>query len=458
MTAFDETIQTLLQSDIPTGFKQFGSELDAEYIEQALTKTGTASIRKRKIPAQLVVWLVIGMALFRDRCVQEVVSHLGLVFTHNPECGPSHRKVAPSAIPQARYRLGAEPMKHIFMETGRNWARPAAQQIQWRGLSLYGADGTTLRIPDTEGNRKEFGAPSSRRGQAGYPQVRLVVLMALRSHLIATAAFGPYRGKKTGELSLARELWQDLPDNCLCILDKLFLSYADLYQVSGQKQGNRHWLVPAKSNLKWKTVRRLGKNDELIQVVFSAKARSENSDLPESMIVRAIRYQIKGFRPRTLLTTLLDPQKYPADEITALYHERWELELGYDEIKTHMLEREEALRSQKPEGVKQEIWGILLAYNLVRRKMLDVAQTFDLEPNRISFRHSLQLIRVFCLVEAWIAPPTKLARRLEELGEMVSCLLVLPERRPKRSYERSVKIKMSKYKRNTGNHAPNPTQ
>jgi hypothetical protein len=94
----------------------------------------------------------------------------------------------------------------------------------------------------------------------------------------------------------------------------------------------------------------------------------------------------------------------------------------------------------------------LLAYNLVRCKMLDVARSFDLEPNRISFRHSLQLIRVFCLVEAWIAPPTKLPRRLEELGEMLSALLVLPERRSERKYERSVKIKMSKYKRNIGRH------
>lgn len=320
MTAFNEAIQTLLQSDIPTSFKQFGTDLDAKYVEQALDETGTASIRRRKIPAQLVVWLVIGMALFRDRCIQEVVSHLGLVFTNHPEREQSCCKVAPSAIPQARYRLGAEPMKHIFMQTGRAWAQPAAEQMKWRGLSLYGADGTTLRIPDTEENRTEFGAPSSRRGQAGYPQVRLVALMALRSHLMATAAFGPYRGKKTGELSLARQLWQDVPDNSLCILDKLFLSYADLYQVSGKDGGNRHWIVPAKSNLKWKKVRRLGKNDELVQVQLSAKARRENPELPEWMVVRAIRYQIKGFRPRTLLTTLLDPQAYPADEITALYH------------------------------------------------------------------------------------------------------------------------------------------
>lgn len=453
MTTFREAIGTLLQADIPTSFKQFGAELDVEYVHRALSETGTASVRRRKMPAQLVVWLVIGMALFRDRCIQEIVSHLGLVFTGQKEPEPMVRQIAPSAIPQARYRLGAEPMKKIFIDTGRNWAREAAEQMQWRGLGLYGVDGTTLKVADTKENRERFGAPSSRRAQAGYPQVRLVALMSLRAHLLATAAFGPYRGKQTGELSLARQLWEEVPEDSLCMLDKLFLSYADLYELSGQPGRNRHWTVPAKANLKSKRIRRLGKDDALVEVQLSATARANNPELPQSMVVRAIRYRRKGFRPRTLLTTLLDAEAYPADEIVALYHERWELELGYDEIKTHMLEREEALRSKKPEGVEQEIWGILLAYNLVRCKMLEVARNFDLEPNRISFRHSLQLIRVFCLVEAWTAPPTKLPRRLEELAEMVSSLLVLPERRPERRYERSVKIKMSNFKRNTGRHA-----
>jgi hypothetical protein len=450
MPTFREAIDTLLQADIPTSFKQFGNELDADFVQRALSETGVASVRRRKFPAEMVVWLVIGMALFRDRCIQEIVSHLGLVFGGRKESDSACRRIAPSAIPQARYRLGAKPLERIFKETGRSWAREAAEQMQWKGLGLYGVDGTTLRIADTKENRERFGAPSSRRAGSGYPQVRLVALMSLRAHLLATAAFGPYCGKQTGELSLARQLWDEVADNSLCVLDKLFLSYADLYTLSGQPGRNRHWIVPAKTNLKSKRVRRLGKDDALVEVQLHATVRRDNPDLPESMVVRAIRYRLKGFRPRTLFTTLLDAEEYPADEIVALYHERWELELGYDEIKTHMLEREEALRSKKPEGVEQEIWGILLAYNLVRCKMLEVSRAFDLEPNRISFRHSLQLIRVFCLVEAWTAPPTKLPRRLEELAEMVSSLLVLPERRPERRYERAVKIKMSNYKRNTG--------
>ena len=149
---------------------------------------------------------------------------------------------------------------------------------------------------------------------------------------------------------------------------------------------------------------------------------------------------------------MVDVDAYPAQEIVALYHERWELELGYDEIKTHMLERQEALRSKKPQGVRQEIWGILLAYNLVRRKMLDIAEEAGLPPTRVSFRHTLQLIRVFCLVEAWTTAPGNLPKRLEGFHEMMG-LLILPERRTERRYKRHVKIKMSSYKRNPGRPA-----
>jgi hypothetical protein len=183
--------------------------------------------------------------------------------------------------------------------------------------------------------------------------------MALRSHLMAAAAIGPCRGKQTGELSLARELWSQVPENSLTVLDKLFLSHADLYELvcggSIVPSGNRHWLVRAKSNTKWTTVQRLGPGDELVEIKPTSQARKANADLPETLVVRAIKYQIKGFQPQWLLTSLVDAEAYPAKELAALYHERWELELSYDEVKTHMLEREEALRSKSGESCLRTI-------------------------------------------------------------------------------------------------------
>lgn len=453
---FAESIDEILNADIPTSFQQFATVLDARWVEDALKETGTASVRRRKLPAPLVVWLVIGMALFRDRSIQEVVSHLGLVLSGQKNSrGLNSKTIAPSAIPQQRSKVGEAPIRLIFEQTAKAWAVPAAEadQHRWRGLALYGIDGTTLRIPDTEKNREAFSLPGTGRAQSGYPQVRLVALMALRSHLMSGAAFGPCRGKKTGEHTLAQKLWPQVPDQSLVILDRGLLDYGVFYRLShdaeGQITGRKHWLVRGKKNLRWKTIRMLGPGDELVELSISKQARKKDPTLPKKMVARVIRYQVRGYRPQTLLTSMIDVDAYPAKEIVALYHERWELELGYDEIKTHMLERQEALRSKKPEGVRQEIWGILLAYNLVRRKMLDIAEEAGLPPTRVSFRHALQLIRVFCLVEAWTTAPSNLPKRLEGFHEMMG-LLILPERRTKRRYKRHVKIKMSSYKRNPG--------
>lgn len=453
--SLSEFIDDILEADIPAAFEMFGRRLDAEWIDEALEETGTASVRRRKLPATLVVWLVIGMALFRDRAILEVVKHLGLVLPSEKNKRPvAGTSVAPSAIPQARYRVGAAPIEAIFKRTAETWAAAAADGNRWRGLALYGVDGTVLRIPDTDENLKAFGLPGSGRGRAGYPQVRLVTLMALRSHLISAAAFGPCSGKKTGEHSLAKQLWPQLPDNSLVIVDKGFLAYALLYHLShdddGSATGRKHWLIRAKKNLRWKTLEVFGKGDELVELTFSHQARSKDPTLPKTMVVRAIHYQVKGFRPQILLTSMLDPEQYPATEMAALYHERWEIELGYDEAKTHMLERQEALRSKKAEGVRQEIWGILLAYNLVRKEMLEVAEAAGVPPLRVSFRHSLMLIRVFCTVEAWTCAPGNLPNRLASHHETMASLLILPERRPERHYKRHLKIKMSGYKRNPG--------
>ena len=213
--------------------------------------------------------------------------------------------------------------------------------------------------------------------------------------------------------------------------------------------GDKHWLIRAKKNMRWKTLQAFGLGDELVELSISTNARAKDPSLPRKMVARAIRYEVPGYRPQTLLTSMVDGQSYPAVEVAALYHERWEIEFGYDEIKTQMLEHQEALRSKKAEGVRQDIWGVMLVYNLVRKEMLEVAEQAGVVRLRVSFRHSLQLVRVFCLVEAWTMSPGKLPKRLVGLVEMMG-LLILPERRSERRYKRHVKIKMSGFKRNPG--------
>ena len=429
-----DALHVVGEGNHPESVALFSRTLDMDWVRRVLTATGTASIRRRKLPAELVAWLVIGMALLRDRSIDEVVHHLDLVLPALPERPAVDR----SAVIQARDRLGCEPLAVLFAQTARRWAGEAAEALRWRGLAVYGVDGTTMRIPDTADNALVFGRPHSGRSVGAYPQLRLVALMVLRAHLLADLIPGSY---DTGEQTLAQALWKRLPDQCVVVVDKGFINYAVFSGI--QRQGNhRHWLCRAKANLRWHVIRTLGPGDDLVQIPINRALRKQHPDLPECLTARAIRYQRHGFRPQVLLTSLLDPDAYPAPEIAELYHERWELELGFDEVKTHTLERTETLRSKAPQRVLQELWGLGIAYNLVRCEMLHVATRLQLPPARLSFRHSLMLIRTF-LVSAWCASPGVLPKRLEALHEELA-LLVLPQRRPRR-YAREVKIKMSNY-------------
>ena len=418
-------------------FELFSRHIDPAWIEEALRTTETVTVRRRKLPAEYVVWIVIGMGLFRDRSIQEVVRHLDLVL---PDvASPSGRGVVTGgAVVQARDRLGDQPMAALFAQTARHWAALSAAKLRWRGLEVYGVDGSQLRIADTEENEAVFGRPASGRGHTGYPQLRIVALMVLRSHLLADLVVGPCTD---AEQLLAQPLWDKLPDSSLTIVDRGFISYPVFHQIQSQGR-QRHWLTRAKSNLQWSIVKRLGPNDHLVELPVHRNTRRAHPELPESLPARAVRYQRRGFRPQILLTSLLDPVAYPAAEIRDLYHERWELELGFDEIKTHTLEREEALRSRAPDRVRQELWGLAIGYNLVHLEMERVARRTGIPPRRISYRHALMLIRNFWIT-AWVASPGVLPRRLETLHEELA-LLILPDRRPRR-FPRAVKIKMSNY-------------
>jgi hypothetical protein len=420
-----------------TGLDVFSHELEVDWVRRALETTQTATIRRRKLPAEYVVWLVVGMGLFRDRSIQDVVRHLNLVLP-DADAPRGRGRVTGSAIVQARDRLGSEPLAVLFAETAANWATASADKHRWRGLAVYGIDGTTLRIPDTEENESEFGRPGSSRGRAAYPQVRVVALMVLRSHLMAAAAFG---ASSDSEVKLAETIWPTLPENSITIVDRGFISYKVFHDIQSGA-GNRHWLTRSKSNLKTRVVKRLGRGDSLIEIPINRNLRRAHPHLPENLQARAIRYERPGFPPQALLTSLVDAEKYPAAEIIDLYHERWELELGFDEIKTHTLNREETLRSRAPERIRQELWGLILGYNLVRLAMERAADRAKLPPRRISYKSSLMVIRGFWFT-AWEVSPGNVPRHVRALHDDLA-VLVLPERRQRR-YPRAVKIKMSNY-------------
>ena len=407
--------------------------IDPIWIEEALEWSGTVTLRRRRLPAEQVLWLVIGMGLMRAASIERVVDALELAL-------PDRKRtlIAKSAISQARKRLSDDPLAYLFTVSAAEWAGRSADSDRWRHLALYGMDGTTMRVADSPENRAAFGGQKAGgdRGESGYPQVRVVAMMALRSHVLSAFRFADYA---TGETTLARGIWNEVPENSLVIVDRNFLVKKDLIHL--ETSGNRHWLSRTKVNTKWAISEKLGKDDYIVEWDV------QGAGLPSTWTLRAIHYKKKGFPRATLLTSLLDAEKYPAKELIALYHERWETELGYDEIKTHLLDRQEAIRSKTPEGVRQELWGIALAYNLVRLEMERAAAEAGVPPTRISFVASLAMIRdeFLWLGSPRVTPgaiPASLARLRTRLKR-----LVLPPRRPERSYPRAVKLKMSNYPR-----------
>lgn len=454
MTPVQETFTEALEFTsefTPRAYPNLTKHLDPAWVEEALLATGTATLRRRRLPAEQTVWLLLGMAVMRDMPIAAVARKLDVALP----ASDGSRTVASSALSQARARLGSEPMEWLFLRSAEEWAHRSADADRWRGLALYGVDGTTLRVADSPENRGHFGGQDSGRHeggrderQSGYPLMRLVVAMALRSHVLAAAVFGPYA---IDERTYAASVWDSIPDRSLVLIDRHYLQANVLVPLT-TKGAERHWMTRAKSNTKFRLIRRLGKGDELVEFEVSREARKKDPSLPTHFDVRAIHYQRKGYQPQLLLTSLVDETRYPANELRALYHERWEVELGFGELKTDMLERLETIRSKSPPAVTQEMWGLLIAYNLIRLEMQRIAAEFAVAPSRISFVASLR----HC-VEQWhfvaIASPGTIPSRLATATDRMRTF-VLPPRRPERVFPRAVKLKMSNYARKIPTKSP----
>lgn len=444
MSSFVEAVAAIEQLG-PQGIARFQASLDMAWIEEALAATGTASVRRRKFPAEQAVWLVLGMAVFRDRSIEDVVAHLGLTL-------PGTGSLAKSAIPGARRRLGPAPIKHLFQRVAGAWAN-ADKAGDYRGLTLLGIDGTSMRVQDSAANLEHFGKPTCRDGEGGgYPQLRLAALLNLGTRMVTDLEFGAF---ETGEVTLAAPLVARLPEASLTLVDRGFYSYKLVHDVTHGGR-DRHLLARIRKNIEVEVVEVLKDGTERVRIHPSKSLRRTNPEFAEPLEGRVITYQHPGGEPSRLFTTLMDETLHPAPELIRLYHDRWELEIAFDEIKTHMLERLESLRSKSPDGVEQELWGVFLVYNLVRREMLLAAASAKVAPRRISFWESLLLIRNVWIT-SWLTTPGNIPRNLVDLRKNLGSL-VLPERRTERRYPRHVKIKMSNYARNRGRRPPKPIE
>ena len=426
---FQTALRQLNDSPL-TEFRNLGEVLCPELVEDCLSRCGVATIRRRKLPMESMLWAVIGMALFRQFPMRQLLNQLDIIL-------PNERGyVASSAVTQARHKLGSESVREVFLQTQSSW-HAQSNHPTWCGLRLLGVDGVVWRTPDTPENQA-FGKTRNQSNAAAYPQVRMVCQMELTSHLLINSAFD---GVAANEMQLAQQLIETTPDNSLTLFDKGFYSLGLLneWHQSGQQ---KHWLIPLKKHTQYRVIRDYGKQDKLVEINTTSQARKRFPSLPKTIQARLLSQSIKGKRVH-ILTSMTDPKRYPGADIVDLYSHRWEIELGFREMKQYLLHNRMTLRSLQPELIKQELWGILLAYNLIRYKMVLMAGSLKgIYPNELSFHHaSLHIIHL--LTQLPFVTPGNIPKLVKDIEKDAQQFVL--EHRRQRKYPRAIKASKNRY-------------
>jgi len=294
------------------------------------------------------------------------------------------------ALSQARLRLGSEPLRALFEAVARPLAQPRTEGAFYREWRLVSIDGTCLDLADTPANEAEFGRPGSGRGLGvgAFPQVRLVGLGECGTHALLKVATGSYR---IGEQTLAAGLLEGLGPGLLCLADRLFYGF-DLWQKASATGAELVWRT--KSNHRLPVLERLPDGSYLSELHASSDRKRQHG-----VPVRVVEYTL-GDPARTpaetryrLLTTILDPERAPAQELAPLYAQRWEFEGALDELKVHQRGPRVVLRSKTPDGVIQEVYGHLCVHYAIRWLMHTVALSAGHDPDRLSFTRTLRVAR-----------------------------------------------------------------
>lgn len=357
-------------------------------VKSVLEATGRSSRRQRELPAHVVVYYVIALALHMQSSYREVLRCLleGIQWLLNPTA--RIKVTGKSGISQARTRLGVEPVKQLHDQIVCPIAIEATKGAWYRGWRVVSLDGSTLDVADESANDQAFGRPGASRGKSAYPQIRFVSLVENGTHVLFGTQMGGYG---TGEPALAKGVLPWLRQGMLCLADRGIFSY-ELWNQARATGADLLWRI--KKNMLLPCEKRLPDGSYLSRIYPSQKDRRRSTN---GVVVRVIAYRLEGVAGAEpiyrLVTTILDPEKAPAAELAALYHERWEIETALDELKTHLRGARIVLRSKRPDLVCQEFYGLMMAHFAIRGLMHEAALKADEDPDRLSFVHAVRVIR-----------------------------------------------------------------
>ncbi|MGH9186738.1 MAG: IS4 family transposase [Acidimicrobiales bacterium] len=361
-----------------------------ELVDRVVAEAGRTEVRHRLLPARVVVYYVLALALFSSSAYEEVMRLLVDGLAWDSGWQRSWSVPTKAALFKARARVGAEPLEALFRAVARPLATPATTGAWYRDWRLMSVDGTCVDVADTAANDGEFGRPGSGRGEgrSAFPQVRVVGLAECGTHALVDAAMGPCT---TGETRLAAELMGRLQPGVLCLADRSFYGFA-LWNQARSAGAELLWRTKANHIL---PVDERYPDGSYRSRLYASRDRRRSNPVP----VRVIEYTLDDpgrpdVEPRyRLLSTIADPDAAPAGELAALYPQRWEFESTLDELKTHQRGPRMVLRSKQPDGVRQELWGHLCIHYAIRWLLHTVALEADTDPDRLSFTRGLRVAR-----------------------------------------------------------------
>jgi hypothetical protein len=416
--------------------------LPPEQVHDLLRQTRRHSQRHRRLPAAAVLWLVVALGLLPQPSIPKVWRAL------HPSAAGGEPSAA--AITEARGRLGVAPLRAAFDRVAQPLAAATSRGAFYRRWRLMAWDGTVFDVPDTPANARAFGRPGHGKGQGAFPQLRLLALCEVGTHALCAAQIKPLRCQ---EITMARALVRHLRPDMLLLWDRAFL---DCGLVRAVRARGAHVLARIKVNQLRRRWQELADGSYLCEL----RPGNHGHQGEDGLVVRVIEYTHNDpNRPgcgevHRLMTTILDPAALPAAEAPLVYHERWEEELAFDEIKTHLSGRPVALRSKTPAGVVQELYGLLLAHYIIRFVMHEAAVAAGVDPDRLSFTDTVWTVRYHLPEVTAKGPGRWYVELLQEVGQQ--------RLRPRRErwYPRVLKKTQADYPKKRAQHQqpPQPTK
>lgn len=352
-----------------------------ELVDRVIDQYWRREQRARALPARLVFYFTLALCLFPHESYRSAMKILMSVFGRG---GQGYRVPTTGSIGDARRRLGSEPMETAVRAVMRPRARRETVGAWYKDWLLTAVDGTTFTVPDTEENDREFGRPGSGRGEGktAYPQIQAACLIELGTHAVFDARMDGYAAAET---MLIEEMFPSLGPGMLMLADRHIYSF-------------RRWIkaVATGADLLWRVNANLGLRpvELLADGSYVAEIVPPKQSGQASFRLRVIEYKLPGAdEVYRLVTTIMDPRRAPAKELAALYHERWDIEGFFKQIKSVQLNKDKIFRSKSPDGVRQEFWAHLAVHYATMCVLVDAADHAQLDPDRISHKNTVRIIR-----------------------------------------------------------------